>query len=81
MESLILKNLHLSKSELADQGYKVQNDAYGVLDRPFLSKILAENPNIKAVLDIGSAEGSFILPIIKKTRTFPSHASTSTKSL
>ena len=66
MESLLLKNRQLSKSELADQGYKVQNNAYGVLDRPFLNGILAEHSDIKNVLDIGTGEGSFILPIAKQ---------------
>lgn len=66
MESLLLKYLHLSKSEIADQGYRVQNDAYGVLDRPFLNTILTNHPEIKTVLDIGTGEGSFILPIAMK---------------
>lgn len=64
--SILEQNLHLSQSELLEQGLKVQNAAYGVLDAPFLDGILRGHPSIKRMLDIGTGDGSFVADVAQR---------------
>lgn len=56
----------MSESEIVEQGLKVQNGAYGVLDAPFLDQVLGSRPSIKKALDIGTGDGSFIADIARR---------------
>lgn len=66
MKPLLEHDIHFSRSEIVNQGMKVQNRAYGVLDIPFLDNLIKSDPSVKEVLDIGTGEGSFILEVAKR---------------
>jgi ubiquinone/menaquinone biosynthesis C-methylase UbiE len=48
--------------------YKAQMDAFGLLDYPFLTKIINQN-NIRRILDVGTGEGSFLIGLASKTES------------